>query len=131
MFQRFDVFNAKYNPIGQSSLRDIFIKVDNDINGEFFAEILKVIFYYYYLNSFYFEINSIQEVIEDLEESKYQNTELRLSIYGRKYNEWDRLAEWAVKNKMYSPNNRWIIQIPRIQYQEKFNIIFKKNDMKT
>ena len=42
MFQRFDVFNAKYNPIGQSSLRDIFIKVDNDINGEFFAEILKV-----------------------------------------------------------------------------------------
>ncbi|CAF0741436.1 unnamed protein product [Brachionus calyciflorus] len=94
-FHRFDKFNAKYNPIGQSSLRDIFIKVDNDINGVFFAEILK-------------------EVTSDLEESKYQNAELRLSIYGRKFNEWDRLAEWAVKNKMYSPNNRWIIQIPRI-----------------
>jgi AMP deaminase len=42
-FHRFDKFNAKYNPIGSSSLRDIFIKVDNDINGVFFAEILKVI----------------------------------------------------------------------------------------
>ena len=43
-FHRFDKFNAKYNPIGQSSLRDVFIKTDNDINGEFFAEILKVFF---------------------------------------------------------------------------------------
>ena len=42
-FHRFDKFNAKYNPIGSSSLRDIFIKVDNDINGVFFAELLKVI----------------------------------------------------------------------------------------
>jgi AMP deaminase len=50
----------------------------------------------------------------DLEECKYQNTELRLSIYGRKYSEWDTLAEWAVKNNMYSSNNRWIIQIPRL-----------------
>jgi len=48
-FHRFDKFNAKYNPIGQSSLRDIFIKVDNDINGVFFAEILKVFFFFYYL----------------------------------------------------------------------------------
>lgn len=95
IFHRFDKFNAKYNPIGQSSLRDIFIKTDNEVKGVFFAEILK-------------------EVTSDLEESKYQNTELRLSIYGRKYSEWDSLAEWAVTNKMYSPNNRWIIQIPRI-----------------
>lgn len=94
-FHRFDKFNLKYNPIGQSSLRDIFIKVDNDIQGVFFAEMLK-------------------EVTSDLEESKYQNAELRLSIYGRNYNEWDTLAEWAVKNCMYSPNNRWIIQLPRL-----------------
>ena len=56
----------------------------------------------------------LKEVTSDLEESKYQNTELRLSIYGRKLSEWDSLAEWAVTHKMYSPNNRWIIQIPRI-----------------
>jgi AMP deaminase len=94
-FHRFDKFNDKYNPIGSSVLRDIFIKTDNDINGEFFAEIIK-------------------EVTSDLEESKYTNAELRLSIYGRNIKEWDKLAEWAVKNKMYSPNNRWIIQIPRL-----------------
>jgi AMP deaminase len=41
-FHRFDKFNAKYNPIGQPCLRDIFIKTDNDIEGVFFAEILKV-----------------------------------------------------------------------------------------
>ena len=42
-FHRFDKFNAKYNPIGQSCLRDIFIKTDNDIEGVYFAEILKVL----------------------------------------------------------------------------------------
>lgn len=52
--------------------------------------------------------------MSDLEESKYQNAELRLSIYGRKSNEWDLLAKWAVKNRMYSPNIMWIIQIPRL-----------------
>jgi AMP deaminase len=41
-FHRFDKFNAKYNPIGQSCLRDICIKTDNDIEGAYFAEILKV-----------------------------------------------------------------------------------------
>jgi AMP deaminase len=94
-FHRFDKFNAKYNPIGQPILRDIFIKIDNDIDGLFFAEILK-------------------EVMSDLEDSKYQNAEPRISIYGRKMNEWDTLAQWAVKHKMYSPNVRWIIQVPRI-----------------
>jgi AMP deaminase len=42
MFQRFDVFNMKYNPLGQSSLRFIFLKTNNDIEGSFFAELLKV-----------------------------------------------------------------------------------------
>ena len=41
-FHRFDKFNAKYNPIGQSLLREIFIKTDNYINGKYFADILKV-----------------------------------------------------------------------------------------
>jgi AMP deaminase len=41
-FHRFDKFNAKYNPIGQPCLREIFIKTDNDIEGVYFAEILKV-----------------------------------------------------------------------------------------
>ena len=41
-FHRFDKFNAKYNPIGKSKLRDIFIKTDNDIQGRYFAQIIQV-----------------------------------------------------------------------------------------
>ncbi|KRZ59838.1 AMP deaminase 2 [Trichinella nativa] len=82
-FHRFDKFNSKYNPLGQSVLRDIFIKTDNYINGEFFAEVMK-------------------EVIADLAESKYQHAEYRLSIYGRSADEWDKLADWAIRNNVHS-----------------------------
>lgn len=94
-FHRFDKFNAKYNPIGQSRLREIFIKTDNYINGKYFGQVLK-------------------EVMSDLEESKYQNAEYRLSIYGRSRDEWDKLAKWAVSHKVYSNNVRWLIQVPRL-----------------
>lgn len=32
-FHRFDKFNLKYNPAGQSELRTIFLKQDNYIDG--------------------------------------------------------------------------------------------------
>ncbi|CAH1263081.1 AMPD2 [Branchiostoma lanceolatum] len=94
-FHRFDKFNHKYNPMGQSVLREIFLKTDNYLGGKYFAELMK-------------------EVMEDLEESKYQFAELRLSVYGRSYDEWDKLAKWAVKHNVYSDNVRWLIQIPRL-----------------
>ncbi|XP_014780549.1 AMP deaminase 2 [Octopus bimaculoides] len=94
-FHRFDKFNAKYNPIGQSELREIFIKTDNHIGGKYFANVIK-------------------EVMSDLEESKYQNAECRLSIYGRSKQEWEKLAKWAVVNQVHSDNVRWLIQIPRL-----------------
>ncbi|KAK6321393.1 hypothetical protein J4Q44_G00083690 [Coregonus suidteri] len=94
-FHRFDKFNAKYNPIGESILREIFIKTDNHIEGKYFGHMIK-------------------EVMADLEESKYQNVELRLSIYGRSRDEWDKLAKWAVKHQVYSDNVRWLIQVPRL-----------------
>ncbi|XP_061592290.1 AMP deaminase 2 isoform X2 [Cololabis saira] len=94
-FHRFDKFNAKYNPIGESILREIFIKTDNHIEGKYFGHIIK-------------------EVMADLEESKYQNVELRLSIYGRSRDEWDKLAKWAVKHQVYSDNVRWLMQMPRL-----------------
>lgn len=50
----------------------------------------------------------------DLEESKYQNVELRLSIYGRSRDEWDKLAKWAVSHQVYSNNVRWLVQVPRL-----------------
>ncbi|RXN18979.1 AMP deaminase 2-like isoform X2 [Labeo rohita] len=94
-FHRFDKFNSKYNPIGESILREIFIKTDNHIHGKYFGHIVK-------------------EVMSDLEESKYQNAELRLSVYGRSMDEWDKLAQWAVSHSVYSDNVRWLVQIPRL-----------------
>lgn len=43
-FHRFDKFNAKYNPIGESRLREVFLKTDNYLNGKYFAQIIKVCF---------------------------------------------------------------------------------------
>jgi AMP deaminase len=40
-FHRFDNFNLKYNPIGESSLREIFLKTDNYIKGRYLAELTK------------------------------------------------------------------------------------------
>uniref|UniRef100_A0A7N6BX87 AMP deaminase n=1 Tax=Anabas testudineus TaxID=64144 RepID=A0A7N6BX87_ANATE len=94
-FHRFDKFNSKYNPVGASELREIFLKTENLINGEYFARIIK-------------------EVAHDLEESKYQHAEPRLSIYGRSPEEWDSLSKWFIHHKVHSPNMRWIIQVPRI-----------------
>ncbi|KAL4802642.1 hypothetical protein BDV18DRAFT_147064 [Aspergillus unguis] len=94
-FHRFDKFNLKYNPVGESRLREIFLKTDNYIKGRYLAEITK-------------------EVISDLESSKYQMVEWRISIYGRSIHEWDKLAAWVVDNKLFSPNVRWLIQIPRL-----------------
>jgi len=55
-----------------------------------------------------------QEVMYDLEDSKYQNAEYRLSIYGRSCDEWDKLAKWAIQHRVYSDNVRWLIQVPRL-----------------
>ncbi len=40
-FHRFDKFNLKYNPIGESRLREIFLKSDNLIQGKYLAELTK------------------------------------------------------------------------------------------
>lgn len=71
------------------------MKTDNYTGGKFFGQLIK-------------------QVMSDLEESKYQNLELRISIYGRDMNEWDRLAEWAITNNVYSDNVRWLVQVPRL-----------------
>ncbi|KAF9139234.1 AMP deaminase [Mortierella sp. GBA39] len=94
-FHRFDKFNLKYNPIGESRLREIFMKTDNKIKGRYLADITK-------------------EVISDLEQSKYQMAEYRISIYGRSEDEWDKLADWVVEHKLFSHNIRWLIQVPRL-----------------
>ncbi|THH11141.1 hypothetical protein EW145_g843 [Phellinidium pouzarii] len=94
-FHRFDKFNLKYNPIGESRLREIFLKSDNFIQGRYLAELTK-------------------EVMTDLEQSKYQNCEWRISVYGRNVYEWDKLAKWVINHKLFSHNVRWLVQIPRL-----------------
>lgn len=105
-FQRFDRFNLKYNPAGQSRLREIFLKTDNFIDGRYLAEIT-------------------QEVMADLASSKYQLVEWRISIYGKKYNEWSKLAKWFYTNRLAHPNVRWLIQVPRL-----FHLYRKSGDLK-
>lgn len=94
-FHRFDKFNLKYNPVGESRLREIFMKTDNFIDGRYLAELTF-------------------EVILDLEASKYQHAEYRISIYGRSPDEWTKLAKWVLNHKLFSNNVRWLIQVPRL-----------------
>jgi len=94
-FHRFDRFNLKYNPCGQSRLREIFLKTDNSIGGKYLAEITR-------------------EVMGDLEASKYQLAEWRISIYGRRKDEWSKLAAWFYEHKLAHSNIRWLIQVPRL-----------------
>ncbi|KAL0603644.1 AMP deaminase 1 [Plecturocebus cupreus] len=95
-FQRFDKFNDKYNPVGASELRDVYLKTDNYINGEYEEPIRSM------------------EVGADLVEAKYQHAEPRLSIYGRSPDEWSKLSSWFVCNCIHCPNMTWMIQVPRI-----------------
>jgi AMP deaminase len=92
---RFDRFNAKYSPLGEPMLRTIFMKTDNYMGGRYLAELTK-------------------DLMKELEESKYQHTEWRLSIYGQRRDEWDKLARWVQNNDLHCPQNRWMIQIPRL-----------------
>lgn len=71
------------------------MKTDNFIDGRYLAELTK-------------------QVMEDLENSKYQMNELRISIYGRSIHEWDKVASWVIDNKLFSHNVRWLIQVPRL-----------------
>lgn len=104
-FHRFDLFNQKYNPFGQKLLRDIFLKTDNYIEGRYLAEITK-------------------EEIKNLEISKYQHAEWRISIYGKNKSEWIKLAKWVLNNKLSSIRVRWIIQVPRLYHiYRKMNLI--------
>ena len=76
LFDRFDRFNAKYNPAGNSSLREIFLKSENDLKGRYFAELTKV-------------------ALKHLEDSKTLFAEYRMSVYGSSMEDWNLVAEWT------------------------------------
>lgn len=101
-FHRFDRFNCKYNPLGESRLREIFLKTDNSIKGRYLAEVVG------------------EEVFGEMRASKYQHGEPRVSIYGKDRGEWDRLAAWIHSNNLErfssdaNPTIKWMVQIPRL-----------------
>lgn len=76
-------------------MRNIFLRIDNHIGGEYLAEITK-------------------EVIHQLESQKYQLAEYRLTVQGVDPKRWSIIANWICKHNICSCNVRWIIQIPRI-----------------
>jgi len=105
VYQRFDNFNSKYSPFRMAQMRKIFLKVENHIEGRYFAELTKV-------------------VLARLEQSKGHNSasEMRLSIYGMARDEWDNLARWMLRDweggdfpgPVLSTHNRWMVQVPRL-----------------
>ena len=80
---------------------------DNILHGRYLAELTK-------------------EVLVDLEASKYQHAEYRISIYGRKYVEWDILAAWYCQNKLYSDNVLWLIQVRKKRKDYTFRRCFNE-----
>lgn len=88
------MFKDKFCPFGEFHLRDVFLTFNNYNKGKYFAQI-------------------INEVVAELEESKYQNAELRITITGQN-DEWDELAKWFISNNVYSDNVRWLVQIPQM-----------------
>lgn len=121
-FHRFDIFNSKYNPFGQALLREVFLKTENLLQGRYLAELTK-------------------EVIEDLEDGKYQFVEWRVSIYGKNRDEWAKMAKWIQDFGLTSKNVsliikfisfssisdiqvRWMIQVPRLYHvYRKLNLV--------
>ena len=71
-FHRFDKFNLKYNPIGESRLREIFLKTDNFIQGRYLAELTKGLFIISFHPPYLINESCCSEVMMDLEQSKYQ-----------------------------------------------------------
>ena len=95
LFERFDNFNNKYNPMGNPDLRNLLLKTDNYMGGRYFAEIAKMTF-------------------AQFARDEYTYAEMRLSIYGRSIGEWAKLATWFDTHGMANLHNTWMVQIPRI-----------------
>ncbi len=48
----------------------------------------------------------------------------------RRMDEWDKLAEWALDNNVYSDNVKWLIQVPRLYDVYKVSTKNNENEKK-
>jgi AMP deaminase len=84
----------------------VFLKTENEQGGQYFADLMKLV-------SARVGKSEFNEYIEP-----------RLSIYGRKSDDWSKLADWAYRHKLIvTPGEtplpqqkrvKWMIQIPRL-----------------
>lgn len=95
LFERFDNFNNKYNPLGVGDLRSLLLKTDNFMNGRYFAELIRDVFAQYSRDRCTFAEN-------------------RVSVYGINTKEWANLANWFTTHGMSCKHNTWVIQVPRV-----------------
>ncbi|KEG09152.1 putative AMP deaminase, putative,adenosine monophosphate deaminase-like protein [Trypanosoma grayi] len=78
-------------------IQNTFLAVDNFMKGRYFAELTKRTLGLYQEDAFSFSEN-------------------RLVIRGNSKNEWYKLAHWFDRYGMASPQNRWMVSLPR-QYR--------------
>jgi len=100
-YQRFDLFNASFSPMGNHTIKDIFLSTkmiatkEDKAPGRLKAELIK-------------------EVFKRSYEHRNCYFEPRVSIKGLKADEWKSTAVWVMNHKLHSPCMRWMIQVPRI-----------------
>ena len=56
----------------------------------------------------------LQKVMKELEASKYEHAELKLTFYPHSADEWHRLAQWVTEHRLTSDHVCWLIEIPRL-----------------
>lgn len=116
-FHRFDKFNLKYNPIGESRLREIFLKTDNYINGRYLAELTKGPSTCFH--SRFATLTSVfSEVMTDLEQSKYQVCAIVLSTVPFTQTNTDCEQELRVENQYIWPLSRRVGQTRKMDLSQ-------------
>ena len=95
MYERFDLFKDSYNLLGNKQLRSLLMRPDNFMGGRYFAELIK------------------NKVFKQMERDQYTFAENRISVYGKRRNEWSQLAKWFHIHGMGCSHNKWMVQIPR------------------
>eukprot|EP00668_Euglena_longa_P003420 GGOE01004003.1.p1 GENE.GGOE01004003.1~~GGOE01004003.1.p1 ORF type:complete len:1457 (-),score=434.93 GGOE01004003.1:196-4566(-) len=98
-FHRFDIFSKKFSRGGEVSveLLHLFLKRDGkELKGRYYGELCQKVFQ------------------RDTRKRPYIATEYKVPIFGMNSSEWVELARWIRTHNLKNPNNRWVIQIPRI-----------------
>ena len=94
MFQNFEAFNQAFSPLGSRAMKSLFMGTDA-LGGEYLREALKICC--------------------DTAKKSSGFLEPRFSVYGRKRDEWAKLARWCRVQKVDEISNCLLaVQLPRV-----------------